>query len=252
MACAAAAAAAAPAAGQQNADANRMTIPLSDPNRPATVDVNLFGGAITVRAYSGKEVIVTARGDRDVFRPDSRAQGLKRLTTGRISIDEANNVVTIRSGRSDSPDIEIQVPVRTNLKLRSMNEGIEVEGVDGDIEANSQNDYVTLTNVSGSVVAHSQNDDVRVTMTRVAADKPMAFSSANGDVDVTLPAGTKANVRMTTHNGDIWTGFDIQVNETGLLDRPGKSQTMTGAINGGGPDFQFRSLNGNIYIRRGN
>ena len=144
-------------------------------------------------------------------------------------------------------------PARTNLKLRTMNEGIEVEGIDGDIEATSLNDEVTLINVAGSVVADSRNDDVKVTMSRLSPDKPMAFSSVNGDVDVTLPANVKASVRMSTVNGDIYTDVDMQVSggTNAALSRPGRNRVMAGTINGGGPNFQLSSVNGNIYIRKG-
>jgi len=72
----------------------------------------------------------------------------------------------------------------------------------------------------------------------VKAETPMAFSTMNGPIDVTLPAGIKANFKITPQQGDVYTDFDI--NQTGLS-----------KVNGGGPEINFRSTFGNIYIRKG-
>ena len=36
----------------------RLVVPLSDPSRPAVVDIALFSGDIVVKAYDGKEIVV--------------------------------------------------------------------------------------------------------------------------------------------------------------------------------------------------
>ncbi len=238
---------------KQDPDPNFLTITLSDPDRPATLNVRMFQGDVTINAHAGRDVIVTV--NAAAFRPDPDVRGLRRLTGGRFSVEEDNNVVSIRGDRSDTGDISIQVPTGTNLQIESTNGEIDVEGVDGDIEVTTMNEAVTLTNVAGSVVAYSQNDDLRVTMTRLTPDKLMSFSSVNGDVDVTLPADTGANLRMSTVNGDIYTDFEVQldaIEDDGAIRRGNRidiGRDLTGAINGGGPVFEFRTVNGDIFIR---
>jgi hypothetical protein len=109
------------------------------------------------------------------------------------------------------------------------------------------------------VVANTHNQDVRVTLTRITADKAMSFLSHNGDVDVTLPASAKANLKMRSDNGEIFTDFDIQIRPAGPSQTSPRgrgfrveiNQSLYGAINGGGPEFELRTYNGNIYVRRG-
>src|SRR5262249_13336595 len=139
----------------------------------------------------------------------SNTQGLRRLTTGTFAVSEENNVVSVRGSHFDRVDVEIQVPATTNLKIQSDLGGrLNVTGIQGDIEVTNLNGTVTLTDVSGSVVTHSTNGRVLVTMKNVTPQKPMAFTSVNGNVDVTLPADTKANLKLRTTNGDIYTDFD--------------------------------------------
>ena len=159
----------------------------------------------------------------------------------------------------------VEVPARTNLKLGLVNGGaLLVENVDGDIETNNINGpSTTLTNVSGSVVANATNGKLVAVLTRVTAQKAMAFASLNGVVDVTLPASVRANVKLRSDQGDVFTDFDIQLTaskeqpaardsrQSGGRYRLDIDRSLYGTINGGGPEFELRSFNGNVYLRRG-
>src|SRR5438105_671975 len=83
-----------------------------------------------------------------------------------------------------------------------------VSGVDGEFDINDVNGEVDLKNIGGSVVAHALNGHVLVTFNRIDPQKPMAFSSLNGDIDVTFPADLKANVSLRTDNGEVYSDFD--------------------------------------------
>ena len=136
-----------------------------------------------------------------------------------------------------------------------------IEVVEGEIEVTNTNGSVVLENVAGSVIAHATNGRVLVSLRDVTPDKPMSFTSMNASLDITLPANVKANLRMRTDNGEIYSGFDItrrpgtptteDSRSRGGLFRVLTDQTINGTINGGGPNFDLRTLNGNIYIRKG-
>jgi hypothetical protein len=241
-----------------------VTVAFSDSSRPGLLRVDLPNGAISVKAYNGKEVIVEAK-TRDRQSTSVATTGLHRiqiLSTG-LRVEEQNNVMTVGSDGPRRPiRLDIQVPVRTNLRLRSVNGGsIEVEGVEGDIDIDNTNGRVSAKGVAGAVSAHSQNGGVLVTMRQVTPGKPMSFGSQNGSVDVTLPADIKANTTMRTGHGDIWTDFDIQMKQStqpvvqdsrsqGGRYRIDMDRNVYGTINGGGPELTLTTFNGSIYIRR--
>jgi hypothetical protein len=246
---------------QTSTEPDRITIPFKDPTRPGTVEVRLFQGDVTVTPYSGREVVVTAKSRRRRISSTTDTQGLRRLTGGRFAVTEENNVVSVRGGSLERVEVDVQVPGATNLKIQSELGGkLNVTGIEGDIEVTNLNGAVTLTDVSGSVVTHSTNGKVFVTMKNVTPQKPMAFTSVNGNVDVTLPADTKANLKLRTTNGDIYTDFDVQIATPQIrrLDSAPRGphslidfeRAITGTINGGGPDFELRTVNGNLVIRR--
>jgi len=255
----------------QDAPGDHVNVPLSDPSRPAIVHASLLNGSITVTGYSGKEVIVEARArgheSKRESRTDHKADGLRRLDldsgTG-LSVEEEDNTVRVGvRNMNRTVDLTIQAPFNTSLNLRTLNDGnIHVDRVSGEIDADDLNGAVKLTNISGAVVAHSLNEDVTVTFDKVTPGKSMSFSTLNGDVDVTLPPEVKARVKMKSDNGEIYSDFDIRpeanpaspkVAETHAKDgrfRVQFDKTTYGSINGGGPEMQFTTFNGKIYLRK--
>jgi DUF4097 and DUF4098 domain-containing protein YvlB len=248
----------------------KTTVPLHDPSRPARIEAHLMSGSIIVHGADVKDVIVEARsrnGEESHERRPARADGMKRLDLGGTGLDvvEDNNVVHIKTGSWSTPsDLVITVPRHSSLELKSINNGnIDVQDVDGEIDVNDLNGKIVLQNVGGSVIAHSLNGEVLATLNRVDPSKPMSFSTMNGNIDVTLPQSVKANVRMKTDNGEIYSDFDVKLDSGARMvqNEPGDShegryhvrfdRALRGTINGGGPEFQFTSFNGQIFIRKG-
>lgn len=245
---------------------NRVAVPLSDPTRPVSLRAHLLNGSITVKGGEVKEVVVEARMRHDESRNEGRAEGMKRIpmTSTGLNIEAENNQVRISADSVQrTVDLVITVPTHTSLSLKTVNDGnIFVSGVDGELDIDNVNGEVDLKNIGGSVVAHALNGHVVATFNRIDPQKPMAFSSLNGDIDVTFPADLKATVSMRTDNGEVYSDFDIKLQantpqQTVEDDRAkgGKykvkvDKNVRGTINGGGQEIQFKNFNGNIYIRR--
>ena len=255
-----------PAQAQQPA-ADQVTVPLTDPSKPAAIHVSLVHGGITVHGTNRRDLLVTAHpdADRQSRRIDPDATGLRRLPqTAGYRVTEENNRVNVSA---DNPGravrFEIEAPRRANLVLKTVNGGdILVENVEGDLEVHNTNGGITLNSVAGSVVAVTTNGSVRATLTQVAAQRDMAFTSLNGNVDVTLPPSTKANLRLRSDHGEVYSDFDVQlqplsaptVQENTRGDgryRINRTRSVVGTINGGGPEFELRTFNSNVYVRKG-
>lgn len=267
----------------QDTKTDRAVVPLTDPSKPVLIKAEVLTGSINVKGYEGKEVIVEAKvrersltdegeeyeeqeEDQDEKDKASRIAGMKRIgyaSTG-LEVEETNNVVSISTESwKHAVDITIQTPRASSLELHTTNDGnIFVENVSGELEVENVNGSNTLKNVSGNAVVNTVNGDVTVTMIRVTPDKPMSFSSLNGDVDVTLPADVKANVKMKSQQGDVYSDFDINLKpapqKAEEVSKSGKGKYrisfekyVYGAINGGGPEYVFNTFNGDVYIRKG-
>jgi hypothetical protein len=269
-------------AGQTQQDPDRTTVSFSDPSRPGLLHLALVTGNIVVKGADVKEVTIETHarhadaehGPRSWRSrgpgqpgddPEEEARGLHRLTQQpALHVEEQDNRMSVSAPNFKRPaDLEIQVPRRTNLELSTVSGGdIHVEGVDGELEVSNVNGAITLTAVGGSVVAHTLNGKVSAALTRVAPQKPMAFSSLNGAIDITLPSATKANLKLQTDNGSAFTDFDLHTlpqpsdsvvedtRRSGGRYRLNVNKVIYGTINGGGADIEVRTFNGNIYVRK--
>jgi hypothetical protein len=252
--------------GVAAAQDQRLAVPLSDPSRPARLEIQLFTGDISVEGYDGNEVVIVADAPiRDVDRPEPpRPDGLRRIQSSSVglTVEENDNVVSVRMDFSpNNADIQIRVPRRTSVKAGLVNGGdVEVDSVTGEHELSNVNGDVIATDISGSAVVNATNGDVRATFTAVDATKPMSFISFNGDVDVTLPANLAADLIVGSQQGDVYTDFDVvpQNDPPNLQQRGGPTggkqlrmtQNTRYAIGGGGPDITLRTFNGDVMIRK--
>jgi len=180
-----------------------------------------------------------------------------------LTAEEENNEVNVTiDSLFHNVDVTLTVPAHTSLSLRSVNAGgVSVTGGDGDLDVSVVNGPITLLDISGSTVAHTINGPLSATFTHLNPAKPVAFSSINGEVDVTFPPDVKANLNLHSERGGIFSDFDLQFqNAGGQATREGSDggakyhiQFWGGVhatINGGGADIQLSNFNGKIYIHK--
>jgi hypothetical protein len=245
----------------QEITGDRVVVPARNAAHPRVVNANVLEGSITVKTYSGNEVIVETGRPRQGRERAAAPAGMKRIGVPRgLDLEEADNVVTIHTQPGGPGQLAITVPTDTSLNLKSLNGSITVEGVHGEIDVNSHNGQVTLTDVSGTVVANSFNGAVKVAMDRVDPARPMSFSTFNGSIDVTFPADLKATVKLKTNHPDIFSDFDVRLtggrpiteknNTSDGKFRLRTDGTIYGEINGGGPEVSFHTFNGRITIHK--
>jgi DUF4097 and DUF4098 domain-containing protein YvlB len=89
----------------------------------------------------------------------------------------------------------------------------------------------------------------------------MSFSTWSGDIDITFPTNVKANLKMNSDRGDIYSDFSIDIKpavkkvEEDKREQGGKyrisfDKSIYGTIGGGGPEIKFKTYTGDIFIRK--
>ena len=250
----------------QDGDKGQLVVPLSDPGKPYKLDVSLVNGSITVTGYEGKDIIIDAQGEERKHREKETApNGMKRLSAVNnldVQAQENNNTVNIHGSPMKTTNLTIKVPMNsTGIKLSTVNNGnINASNLNGDLEIRNVNGYIKLSNIAGSVVANTVNGNVEVTFKSIDAKAAMAFSTLNGKVDVTFPASLKANVKLKSDQGDIFTDFDVvteqrkpvvtkNTGEKGMYSLK-MEDWVYGKIAGGGPELLMKTTFGSLYIRK--
>lgn len=240
----------------------QIVVPLSNPGEAGRLEVGLINGSIKVSGYDGNEVIIDAMSTGSKKVEKNESSGMTKLTTASFDLEasEKDNVVEIDSDSwKRTINLQIKVPQNFDLDVGTVNDGkVYVENISGEISTHNTNGVIRIRNVSGSVVASTINGEIEVFFDNITPDKPMAFSTMNGDIDITFPSSLKASVKMKSEMGDIYTDFNIDVKDTKpkvkKSEESGEYKVsiedwIYGDINGGGPEFLFTNFNGDIYIR---
>ena len=253
------------------ASMEQLTVVLSEPNKPGSLEVELVNGFVHVSGYGGKSVVIDA-----VVRPRSDGEsreehlkkatplGMKRLSPANglnLSAEEKNNIVKISTDSYLRPiDLTIKVPLNFSLKLSAINDGdILVENVGGELEVSNVGGAIRLSQVAGSVVANTVNGNLTATFKNVMPGAPMAFSTLGGKLDVTFPPATKVTLKLKSDRGQVYSNFDVALDKS-----PTKSPRSTqnglyrlstdgwtyGNLNGGGAQVRMQSMTGDIFLRK--
>jgi hypothetical protein len=188
------------------------TVKLSAPDKPATLSLDMPWADIRIVGVDGDTVTVESTLTQKNAKP-TRPGGLRRLDDEvSFELTESDNVVTLRLA-GDNPwaghdaEFKISVPRAMKLNLKTDAGGdLAVQDVEGDIEVNNMNGEVKLEGLVGSAVINTMNGEVRAIYAK-APTKLVSITSMNGEVDLRIPADTKASIRMRTHNGSILTDF---------------------------------------------
>lgn len=246
------------------ASAEELAIPLSRPGQPVELAASGLMASFTVEAYDGQQVLVDVTTREGSERESKKAPppGMRRLPGAGLGVEaeeEGNKVRVIVQGHA-AQAVRIRVPRTTSVHLKTVNGGdISVRGVTGQHEVENVNGGITLADVAGTVVAHTTNGHVKATLSRIDAGKPMSFVSFNGNVDVTFPAGLAADLTLRSDNGEVFTDFDVVVQQSTATRKEDKSdgryrvsleKTMKAKVGAGGPEITLRTFNGNIYLRK--
>ncbi len=268
------------AAAPTAAAPDRLTVPLSDPAKPARIEVSLVMGSIHVTAGKAGEVSIGAEvapdegedsGDEDAPAIAGSAKDRKdrshlhRLPNNSLdlSAEEDKNRVRIQvNSWSRTVDLEVRVPEGSALQLSTVNDGeLVVEGISGELDLSNTNGDITVKNARGPVNANTVNGDITVDFAGALAAAPMAFSTLNGDVDLSLPPDARLNVRLRSDNGDIYSDFDVAIvteDVRGPVEpnhgkgkyRVSIAKELTGKIGGGGPEIFLKTFNGDVVLRK--
>ena len=222
------------------------------------VTLEIDAGDVKIDGYNGDEVIIQASGYEA---PPERAKGLKALYNSAVDNSGIGLAVTpsssgLRIEKATRKQIKytIRLPRKVAILYHQTNwqqSNLTISNMDGDLELRTNNGGIDLINVTGPVVANSTNGEIKIVYASLSQEKPSAISTINGPVDITLPTSAKANMKLRSIHGEMYTDFDLGVkSQKDGLAKVGGGNNIDGTTNGGGVEIELRTINSNIYIRK--
>ncbi len=200
-------------------------------------------GGISVEAWDRNEILLQAR-----VQAHSDSESEARALVGEVDLDTGGTIQAAgpRTGGDEwwSVSYRLKVPRRSGLDLESLNGGISIVGVSGDIEFRTTNGGIKLAGLAGDVSGSTTNGGLTVELSGDRWDGAgLDVQTTNGGVKLKIPDGYSAQLESGTTNGSIRVDFPITVQ--GRIDRK-----ISAALGEGGSRIKVYTTNGSVTISR--
>jgi len=208
------------------------------------IDAGKNGGA-SIKGSTRDDVLVRTRieswGNTDAEAKAIASQVLIDTSGGRVQArgpESAGN-----SGWSIS--YEIFVPQSTNLSVTTVNGGISISDVRGNLHFEATNGGINLKRLAGELEGSTVNGGVNIELTGATwQGNQIDVKTRNGGVNITVPENFSAHFQTETVNGSLQSDFPLTM--SGDL----KSRNHDFTIGGGGPVIHVTTTNGGVRLKR--
>lgn len=164
-------------------------------------------------------------------------------------------------GLSFSFHMDVKVPRKTDLNVRTENGPVAIRGIQGQVHAETANGQLTCEDITGSLNARSRNGGIvcraieggllaRASNGSIEVDGRDATAAYaiycetdNGAIKLNLPKNSSFYLAAMTSNGYVKTRLEVD----GEVPR-GAVRSVSGPVGAGGPVVHLRTLNGSIYL----
>ena len=209
-------------------------------------------GGIRIAGWDKNEILVRAKveawGDSGAESSD-RLREVRVVTSGDSVKAEGPKSMGLWGGGGNqkwSVSYEVFVPKKIDLKLGTVNGGINVADVRGNMNFQTVNGGVTLARTAGRVKGETVNGGVNVDLAGTTWEgEGLELETVNGGVTVTVPAAYSANFHAGTVNGGLNTDF-----EDATIQGKSGPKKLDLKLGSGGPTVKLETVNGGVRIRR--
>ena len=214
------------------------------------LEIGNVNGKIRVEPSGGNTVDVTATKKARGATPEQakasldRASIVETVSPGSVKLETKiarTTGITLNRGNLQV-EYFVKVPAGAEVRLTTVNGGIEIFGLKGRIFAETTNGGVEARDLTGQLQASTTNGGLDIDMAAVP-EGGVKLECTNGGIRVRLPRDAKATISASITNGGISPG-DLPIDVTGDNNR----RRLEGRMNGGGPRVQIEGTNGGITL----
>jgi hypothetical protein len=236
-------------AGGTAKDSWSRTYDLAPGGRLELVNVN---GGITAEASDGAALEITAERTAKAMSDESARELL-----GKVEMREEAGAQKVRI-ETRPPSMRgighvtvryvVKVPRGVHVDLRTVNGGVQLAGLEGEVSASSTNGGIKGDlGAASRLDARTVNGGVELRLAQPLADgTQVTLKSVNGGVRLAVPGGQKADVVATCVNGRI------DASEVGLaVSGEPSRRRVEGQLNGGGgARLELGTTNGGVRLTK--
>jgi hypothetical protein len=215
---------------------------LSSDRDVIVVDASPNGG-IKVEGWDRNEILVRAK-----VQAQSRDEGGAREIAGEVDVMTGRTIESDgpRTGRGESWSVSyrVYVPFDSNLNLESVNGGITINDVSGELRFRTTNGGIHLAGLKGDVDGRTTNGGLNIELSGNEWEGVgLDVQTTNGGVKLYVPDDFNCQLETGTVNGSFRIDFPIMVQ--GRIDR-----RIEATLGDGGSRIRVITTNGSVQIGR--
>lgn len=178
-----------------------------------------------------------------------------RRILDRVTLEEAGDaqiyqyVMRSRASERSAVDVRGTVPRNAAVRIQWESGTVALSNIAGPIRVRAQGGVVQVAGAGATVDVETRNSSMDVAMARLPDTSRVNLRTANGDLALTLPATTSAQVDARTDAGDI------NIDGLSFADRQlsplGAGARFEGRLGTGDARVDLRTENGAIQLREG-
>ena len=214
---------------------------ISVANVTGDVNVETFRAGIRLEDITGRIDAVTSSGNIDL-----------KAFDGDVALQTTNGNIGIAAGAGDVKAKTTGGSLQVTHVIGAVNGetaggSITLQGCKGGADLQTAGGSIAVEN-NNSVRAKTAGGSIRCQLQEVSASQNLLLDleTTGGGINVSLLPDIAATVEAKVLGGSITTEFPVTVESSG----PVKPNQLQGTINGGGPLLKFRSIGGNIILRK--
>lgn len=208
-------------------------------------------GSVSVTAWERDEIQVRAKirsWDREEAAARTRLDQIEIDTDGRIRADgpQVQNSWRLfrRSNGGWTVNFEIMAPKDIDLWVESVNGGITVTSMQGQIDVETTNGGISLVDVSARTRGRTVNGGINAELAGDTIDgDAVDLRTTNGGIVLRIPEEFSARLDVRTVNGGVSSDFPVTRDGYGNRD-------VSATLGNGGPLIRARTTNGGVRITK--
>jgi len=172
--------------------------------------------------------------------PEERAKKILKEIEINIREDDKGVRVETEIPRVRRGDIgvnyDILIPKEANLVIETMNGGIRIENIEGDIKTRTMNGGITLIGIRGAVIeGNAMNGGIICNIDTLLEFTNISLETLNGGIRLGIPKTPESSIYARVSNGRIDSALPIYT----------RKDAMKGDV-----IIKLEVMNGNISIRK--
>jgi hypothetical protein len=214
-----------------------------------------INGRIIAEPTDGTEVVVegrrTAKGRSDEVAKENLAKLEIREEVGPSRVRVESRAPRMSGLGGHEIQWIVKVPKGLTVDLRTVNGGVRIDGLSGEIHARTTNGGVKGQNIiPESIEASSVNGGVEIELgAALDSTDSIELSTVNGGVSLAMPSESKATVSARAVNGGVRVN-DLDIKQDEDASPSERKRRLSGTLNGGGAKVNMSTTNGGVRLSR--